>query len=129
VDIHQDTPTEILHTVLLGVVKYFWSQTVWILEKSKKFGLFQTRLHSVITGGLNIPKIPADYMCHYRGALIGKHFKTLSQVIAFTVYDLVPRDVLDAWLELGHLTVLLWHTKIDDMEKYLVSSIRNFSTL
>jgi hypothetical protein len=113
---------------LLGVVKYFWSQTVWILEKNKKFALFQTRLHSVIADGLNIPKIPTDYICHYRGALIGKHFKTLSQVIAFTVYDLVPRDVLDAWLELGHMTVLLWHTKIDDMDSYLVSDPDVYNT-
>lgn len=122
VDIHQDTPTEILHTILLGIVKYFWGQTVWLLDKGKHFSLFQARLNSIVADGLNVPKIPADYMCHYRGGLIGKHFKTISQVMAFTIYDLVPREVLDAWLIIGRLTVLLWHTEIDDIDSY---SVRN----
>ena len=59
-------------------------------------------------------------MCHYRGGLIGKHFKTLSQVMAFTIYDLVPREVLDAWLIIGRLTVLLWHTEIENIDSYVV---------
>lgn len=120
---HKDTPTEILHTILLGVVKYYWGQTVWLLEKSKDFVLFQTRLNSILADGLNIPKIQADYMCQYKGGLIGKHFKTLSQIMAFAVVDLVPPDVLEAWLILGRLTVLLWHTEIDDVESYTVSSL------
>lgn len=73
-----------------------------------------------MSDGLNVPKIPADYMCHYRGGLVGKHFKTISQVMAFTVYDLVPPEVLNAWLVIGRLTVLLWHTEIEDIDKYTV---------
>lgn len=125
-DIHKDTPTEILHTVLLGVVKYFWGQTMWLLDKTKQVPLFQSRLNSIIEDGLNIPKISGDYMCQYRGGLIGKHFKTIAQVMAFTVYDLVPREVLDAWNLIGRLIVLLWHTEIDDMQTYIV---RNFVIL
>ncbi|KAF7982629.1 hypothetical protein HWV62_27053 [Athelia sp. TMB] len=118
VQIHKDTPTEILHTILLGVVKYFWGQTMWHLEKNKHLATFQVRLNSVAAEGLNIPPITADYMCQYRGGLIGKHFKTLSQIMAFTLYDLVPREVLDTWLIIGRLTVLLWHTEIDDVSSY-----------
>jgi hypothetical protein len=65
-------------------------------------------------------------MCHYRSGLISKHFKTLSQVMAFAIYDLVPREVLDAWLIIGHLTVLLWHTEIENIESYVVSIIDFF---
>ncbi|KAF8170969.1 hypothetical protein K438DRAFT_1982253 [Mycena galopus ATCC 62051] len=118
IDMHKDTPTEILHTILLGVVKYYWGQTVWLLEKSKDFTLFQTRLNSILSDGLNVPKIQADYMCQYKGGLIGKHFKTLSQVMAFAVEGLVPPDVLEAWLILGRLTVLLWHTEISNVASY-----------
>ncbi|KAJ6563202.1 hypothetical protein B0H10DRAFT_1893476, partial [Mycena sp. CBHHK59/15] len=115
---HKDTPTEILHTILLGVVKYYWGQTIWLLEKGQNFALFQTRLNSILSDGLNVPKIQGDYMCQYRGGLIGKHFKTLSQIMAFAVQDLVPPDVLEAWLILGRLTVLLWHTEIEDVTVY-----------
>ncbi|KAG9118350.1 hypothetical protein FRC07_007168, partial [Ceratobasidium sp. 392] len=120
VDMHLDTPTEILHTVLLGIVKYFWGQTVHLLEKSKNFDTFQCRLNSIEVDGLNIPAVRADYICQYTGSLIGKHFKTISQVIAFTVYDLIPRDLLNAWLLIGRLVVLLWHTSIPDVTAYLV---------
>jgi hypothetical protein len=58
-------------------------------------------------------------MCQYKGGLIGKHFKTLSQIMAFAVQGLVPQDVLEA-LILGRLTVLLWHTEIENIDSYTV---------
>ena len=42
----------------------------------------------------------------------------------FLVYDLVPTAVLDAWHVIGKLVVLLWHTTIEDTEKYLVCGLR-----
>ncbi|KAH9978409.1 hypothetical protein BJV74DRAFT_879458 [Russula compacta] len=112
VDIHKDTPTEILHTILLGI-------TIWILEKAKQLEIFQAQLNSIVTDSLNVPKLQADYMCQYKGGLIGKHFKTISQVMAFAVYDIVPKEVLEAWLIIRQLTVLLWHTEIKDIESYM----------
>ena len=115
-----DTPTEILHTVLLGVVKYFWAQTVHLLEKAKLLDLFQSRLNSIERDALNAPNLNAEYMCHYKGALIGKHFKSLAQVMPFIIHDLVPQTVIDGWTTIGELVVLVWHTKIEDLEVYLV---------
>ncbi|KAF8259700.1 hypothetical protein EI94DRAFT_1773885 [Lactarius quietus] len=85
-NMHQDTPTEILHTVLLGIVKYYWAQTIWYLKhRSKSISLFQTRLASTNWNGLNALSTNTD--------LIGKHFKSLVQVMPFLVYDLVTQDV------------------------------------
>lgn len=122
-----DTPTEILHTVLLGVVKYFWGQTVFVLEKAKLLTRFQTRLDSLDRDGLNAPSLNADYICHYKGGLIGKHFKSLTQVMLFVVYDLVLKSVLDGWTLIGELVVLIWHTKIDNTEHYLAKLARTIS--
>ncbi|KAG2128268.1 hypothetical protein DEU56DRAFT_872701 [Suillus clintonianus] len=119
-NIHQDTPTEILHTILLGVVKYFWGQTIWILDKTHLVKIFQTRLDNINKDGLNSPTLGAEYICRYSGSLIGKHFKSLAQIMPFLIYDLVPSTVLNGWTVIGQLVVLLWHTRIDDVEEYLV---------
>lgn len=127
ISMHLDTPTEILHTILLGVVKYFWGQTVFLLEKAKALHMFQSRLESVDSDGMNAPSLNADYICHYKGSLIGKHFKSLAQVMPFLVHDLVPRAVLNGWTIIGELVALVWHTTIPDTETYLVSSYRSHS--
>ncbi|KDQ15035.1 hypothetical protein BOTBODRAFT_109086 [Botryobasidium botryosum FD-172 SS1] len=123
IDIHLDTPTEILHAILLGVIKYFWAQTMLHIIQSKKSDIFLARLNSVSKDGLDIPPITADYMFNYRGSLIGKHFKAIVQIMPFIVYDLVSKDTLDAWLAISWLVVLLWHTEIKDMDIYCVRSL------
>ncbi|KAF8259396.1 hypothetical protein EI94DRAFT_1616106 [Lactarius quietus] len=120
--IHLDTPTEILHTVLLGVVKYFCAQMIWYLKNcSKSLTLFRTCLASVKWNGLNVPSTNAEYICQYHNSLIGKHFKSLAQVMPFLIYDLVTQDVMHAWNIIGALIVLRWDTEIEDLESYLVS--------
>ena len=122
-----DTPTEILHTILLGVVKYFWGQTVFLLEKYHMLHIFQSRLDSVETHGLNAPTLNADYVCRYKGSLVGKHFKSLAQVMPFLIYDCVPKNVLDGWTVIGELVVLLWHTEITHTETYLALLTRTIN--
>jgi hypothetical protein len=112
---------EILHTVLLSVIKYYWVQMIWLLKNhSKSLPLFQTCLASVEWNGLNVPSTNTKYICQYHGSLIRKHFKSLAQVMPFLIYD-VTQDVLHAWNIIGALVILLWHTEINDMEHYLVS--------
>ncbi len=94
---------------------------MWYLKtRSKSLTIFQTRLASTDWNGLNAPSTNAEYICQYHGSLIGKHFKSLAQVMPFLIYDIVPQDVLRAWNVIGALVVLLWHTEIEDLEGYLV---------
>ena len=67
-----DIPTEILHTILLGVVKYFWGQTIWLLEKLHLMDTFQVHLGSIKSDGLNTPCLNTEYICKYKGSLIGR---------------------------------------------------------
>ena len=101
-------------------MKYFWAQTSHLLEKGKVLNLFQIHLESIQKEGLNAPSLNAEYICHYKRSLVGKHFKSLAQVMPYAIYDLVPKMVLDAWTVIGELVFLLWHTKIEDTEAYLV---------
>ncbi|KAL4077519.1 hypothetical protein J3A83DRAFT_4356546 [Scleroderma citrinum] len=107
-DIHQDTPTENLHTILLSVVKYHWGQTVYILDKAHLLGIFQSCLESINTDGLNSPTLDADYIVQFKESLIGKHFKSLAQAF------------LSGWTVIGELAILLWHAKMDNIEEYLI---------
>jgi hypothetical protein len=127
ISMHLDTPTEILHTILLGVVKYFWGQTMFLLQKAKVLHIFQSQLESVNSDGMNAPSLNANYICHCKGSLIEKHFKSLAQVMPFLVHNLVPWTVLNRWTIIEELVVLVWHTTIPDTEMYLVSSHQSHS--
>ncbi|KAG1792533.1 uncharacterized protein BJ212DRAFT_1451122 [Suillus subaureus] len=114
INMHLDMPTKTLHIILLGVVKYFWGQSVFLLEKEKLLHIFQSCLKSVNKDRLNIPSLNADYICHYKGNLIGKHFKSLAQVMPFLT-------VVNGWSVIGELVTLVWYTTIPDTDEYLVS--------
>ncbi|KAG1872027.1 hypothetical protein C8R48DRAFT_746529 [Suillus tomentosus] len=88
-NVHQDTPT----------------QTMYLLEKVKLLDLFQMRLNSIMKDGLDSPYLNTDYICHYKGSLIGKHFKSLAQVMLFLIQDLLLRMVLDGCTTIGELIV------------------------
>ena len=105
----------------MGVLKYFWGQTTWIIERKGFWATFQARLNSLDQEGLNIPNIMADYICRCRGSLIGKHLKTIAQVISFAIVGLVEQQLQDAWRSIGKLVILIWDAEISDLQSYIVS--------
>ncbi|KAI0701550.1 hypothetical protein C8T65DRAFT_579563 [Cerioporus squamosus] len=118
-DPHRDTPVELLHTWLLGVVKYIWHMlhTSWT---DAQRDLFAIRLQDVDTDGLNIPPIRAAYMVQYRNNLVGKHFKTIAQTLAFKIHGIATPQQRTLVRTMGELSAILWVTEIADMKTHLV---------
>ncbi|KAI0682367.1 hypothetical protein BC835DRAFT_1409624 [Cytidiella melzeri] len=108
----QDTPIEILHTILLGIVKYVW-------YKSWSF-CYTQHLQATDTCRLNITPIRANYITQYANSLIRRQLKTIGQVSVFHVHDLVELKVLHVWRAVELLMALLWMPEIDDMDQYTV---------
>lgn len=124
-DPHADTPVEILHTILLGFVKYFWRDVVHnqLGNNPPKKELLKTRLNSLNISGLQLGKQLAGHtLVQYAGSLTGRDFRIIAQVAPYVLYDLVPPACFNAWVSLSNLVPVVWQPTIMDIDEYIVSS-------
>ncbi|KAJ7203485.1 hypothetical protein B0H12DRAFT_1035514 [Mycena haematopus] len=118
-DPSQDTPVELLHTILLGVMKYIWHFLNTSQWSDPDRHLLAIRLQSTDISGLTVPPIRAGYLIQYRNNLIGKHFKTLMQILIFHVHKICTPEQFTLVKAASDLGARLWVPEIDDMDHYL----------
>ncbi|KAH8983089.1 hypothetical protein EDB86DRAFT_3066391 [Lactarius hatsudake] len=121
-DPHADTPVEILHTVLLGFVKYFWRDVVHHQLGSNPQGkeVLKTRLNSLDISGLQLgQQLSGRTLVQYASSLTGRDFRIIAQVAPYVLYDLVPTTCFDAWVSLSNLVPLIWQPSIADIDEYI----------
>ncbi|KAJ4497274.1 hypothetical protein C8R41DRAFT_760050, partial [Lentinula lateritia] len=114
---HQDTPVEVLHVCLLGVVKYFWRDAV--ARTKKDHDVLIARLASFDTTGLGISPLAGRTLVTYAGSLTGRDFRAVVQAAPFVLHGLITDDQLELWKSLSALCTLIWQPKINDIDQYL----------
>ncbi|KAI8454477.1 hypothetical protein BY996DRAFT_4581863 [Phakopsora pachyrhizi] len=119
-DGHKDTPVEVLHVVLLGILKYLYQDLIGGLSASKKDELI-ARLQSFDTSNLNIQPIKAKYLVQHYSSLVGKDFKVLIQAAPFVFFPLIEDSKRKIWISLCHLCSFIFQTHITDLTKYMAN--------
>jgi hypothetical protein len=122
-DPHADTPVEILHVILLGVVKYFWRDTVSLFKSEDDKKKLTGKLDSFDVAGLGIPRLAGHTLVNYCGSLTGRDFRAIAQAATFVLqgFKCVSPDYLELWASLGRLVSMVWTPEIEDIDSYAVS--------
>ncbi|KAA1068127.1 hypothetical protein PGTUg99_019411 [Puccinia graminis f. sp. tritici] len=113
-----DTPVEILHVFLLGIVKYMTRDFMKSL-KVKELAQVLASWDALNVKGLNVPSIPAKYLVEHFSSLVGKDFKIILQTAPFVLYQFMNDSQRNHWISLGQLATYVFQTRITNMPQYL----------
>ena len=119
-DVHRDSPVEVLHVILLGFVKYFWRDAMKRLAAEQKI-LVTIRISSFDTEGLGLSPLSGKTLVQFAGSLTGRDFRIISQIAPFILFDVLEEHIYETWLALSLLIPLIWQPLIEDTENHLVS--------
>ena len=120
-DPHAHSPVEILHVMLLGVVKYFWHDACSRASNDQK-ALLKARLSSVTVDGLGISPLCGHTLVHHAKSLVGRDFHVIIQLAPAVLYGIIPDPAYEAWLALARLAPLVFKNEIKDLQTYKVQS-------
>ncbi|ORY41327.1 hypothetical protein BCR33DRAFT_826249 [Rhizoclosmatium globosum] len=118
-----DTPVELLHCVLLGIVKYATIATITRIPdttdlKSAIEGIAQDGLatklrgHYMVRNNIHFYSSYAPVQVHYVGSRNGKDFRSFIQIAPFVFQNIVSNAELTVWKSLSHLTAMLYATTV-----------------
>ncbi|EJD39390.1 hypothetical protein AURDEDRAFT_37439, partial [Auricularia subglabra TFB-10046 SS5] len=119
-DPHRDTPVEILHVVLLGIIKYFWRDVVnnQCTSPQQRAELI-ARLNSFDVSGLGIDPLRGETLVQYAGSLVGRDFRAVVQAAPFVLHGLVDDKCYRAWTYLANVVPQIWQPQIDNLDAYI----------
>ncbi|EFP89671.2 uncharacterized protein PGTG_15634 [Puccinia graminis f. sp. tritici CRL 75-36-700-3] len=115
----KDTPVEILHVFLLGVVKYLLRDFMTTTIKPKHLPQLIASWDSFIVQPLELGQIQGKYFVKHYKSLVGKHFRIVLQVAPFVLFQFMNEDQRELWSAMCELSPLIFQTTILDMELYL----------
>ncbi|EHS64348.1 uncharacterized protein PGTG_22218 [Puccinia graminis f. sp. tritici CRL 75-36-700-3] len=127
-----DTPVEILHVFLLGVVKYLLRDFMTTTIKPKHIPQLIASWDSFKVPPLDTPQIAGKYFVKHYKSLVGKHFKMVIQLAPFVLFQFMNEEQRALWTAMCRLAPLLFQTSIPNMEVYikdLEEKIDNFMYL
>jgi hypothetical protein len=123
-----DTPVEVLHVVLLGVVKYMTIDFLGSI-KPKQVNQLLASWQSFNIDSLDLPPIKSGYMFKYRKGMIGKDFKMILQAAPFIFFQFMNTEQRNLWGALCRMSPYIFQTHIDNMEEFaneFEKAVQNF---
>ncbi|OAV96041.1 hypothetical protein PTTG_02286 [Puccinia triticina 1-1 BBBD Race 1] len=114
----KDTPVEILHVFLLGVVKYMTHDFMKSLKPPQLAGVLAS-WQAFNIDSLNISSIQAKYLSKHFCSLIGKDFNIILQTAPFVLYQYMDDSQRAWWNSLCMLGTYIFETCIHDMVQYI----------
>ncbi|POV99212.1 hypothetical protein PSTT_13933 [Puccinia striiformis] len=118
-DVGEDTPDEVLHVFLLGVVKDMVRDCMHGLTPDEKVKV-KARYQLFNINSLNIASSQADYLTRHFGNFIGKDFRIVVQAALFVLFQYMDDDERHLWTALCKLVPLIFQTHIEDKASFTV---------
>ncbi|EFP84986.2 uncharacterized protein PGTG_11155 [Puccinia graminis f. sp. tritici CRL 75-36-700-3] len=115
----KDTPVEILHVVLLGVVKYLLRDFMMTTIKPKHLPQLIASWDSFVVNSLHMGQIKGKYFVKHYKSLVGKHFRIVLQLAPFVLFQFMNDQQRELWTALCQMSALIFQTSIPHMDTYL----------